>query len=74
LSINTFKHKNPSQNQNNLLDATIDATVQLLSRFFGSEKVRVLVAVQQNTAELTLFPTVSAPTKGHIEEPVGDDY
>jgi hypothetical protein len=49
------------------LDTNYHATIQSLSRFFRSEKARVLVCVQLNTGELTLFPTLFAPTKPLIE-------
>jgi hypothetical protein len=55
LSINTFKHKNPSQNQNNLLDATIDATVKFLVTLAETSNLPVFVAVRKTNGEFTVF-------------------
>lgn len=55
MSINTFKHKNPSQNQNNLLDATIDATVKFLVTLAETSNLPVFVAIPETNGEFTVF-------------------
>lgn len=55
MSINTFKHKNASQNQNNLLDTTIDATVKFLVTLAETSNLPVFVAVRKTNGEFTVF-------------------